>query len=600
MRQGDPMRQDRTSDPVRPTLRLWPALVLVAVLWLLGRVPVLVGEASPTVFMIGFFGPAACALLILVWWLAGSRATRREKLIGALGLAAILVITTLLAHPSVRGFSIIGNAVPWGFTAFVAGLVAARWVAPHRRLAIGLGAAALAFGFWTLVRMEGVWGDFRAQRAWRWQPTAEERYLAEREQSTGTRAVARPIGEVEWPGFRGPRRDGVVPGAALAEDWTALPPRELWRIRVGPGWSSFAVAGRRLFTQEQRGELEVVVAYDAETGAELWAHESPSRFFETLGGAGPRATPTLSDGRLFALGAEGLLHRLDPTTGEVVWQADLRTDAEREPPMWGFASSPLVLDEVVLVHAGGEGDRGLLAYGVDDGRLRWGAPAGDHSYSSPQLAEIAGERYVPVVSGEGMTLHDPEDGTVVWDYEWSTETYRALQPLVVGDSSLLISTGQGVGTRRLDLRREAGGFSTTERWTSRGLKPDFNDYAAHEGHLYGFDPNILACIDLETGEQRWKGGRYGHGQLLLLPDADQLLVLSEKGEIVLVRATPEKLEELARLPVLHAKTWNHPVLVNDRLYVRNGEEAVALAMPLAERRARRAGEGEEPAGSGGS
>lgn len=570
-------------DSVRPNpmpLRLWPALALAVLIWLFHFLPALVDELSPTVFMVAFFAPAAAALLILVWWLAASRASGREKIAGALGMVALLVASTALSHPSMRGFGTLGSAVPWGFTAFVAGLVVARWVSPARRTAIALLAAALAFGFWTLVRSDGVWGDFRAERAWRWQPTAEERFLAEGRRKPDGARLDRPLAEAEWPGFRGPGRDSVVAGATLAEDWAARPPRELWRIRVGPGWSSFAVAGRRLFTQEQRGELEVVAAYDADTGAELWAQEYRSRFFEALGGVGPRATPTLARGMLFTLGAEGLLHRLEPTTGTVVWQADLRRDAGREPPPWGFSSSPLVVDDVVIVYAGGADGRGVLAYGVADGVLRWSAPAGSHSYSSPQLSQVAGRASVPQVTEAGLTLIDPADGSVLWQYEWPFDQYRALQPLLVDDLTLVMSTGLGVGTRRLDLRREGGGLAAEERWTSRGLKPDFNDLVAHEGFLYGFDPNILACIDLETGKRRWKGGRYGHGQLLLLPAADQLLVLAESGAVALVRAGPEGFEELSRIEVLHAKTWNHPALVGDRLYVRNGEEAVALEMPL--------------------
>ncbi len=239
-----------------------------------------------------------------------------------------------------------------------------------------------------------------------------------------------------------------------------------------------------------------------------------------------------------------------------------------------------MVDGLVVVHAGGEGDRGVLAYGAEDGRLRWGAPAGSHTYSSPQLSRVAGERSIAMVSDAGLALYDPADGAVVWQYEWQIDNYRVMQPLVLDEWTLLIGTGQGVGTRRLDLSREGSGLVAEERWTSRGMKPDFNDFVAHEGSLYGFDPGILSCVDLETGERRWKGGRYGAGQLLLLPDAAQLLVMGEKGELVLVRASAERHEELARMKVFEAKTWNHPVLVGDRLYLRNAQEAVALAMPL--------------------
>lgn len=572
------MSSDSHAPAVTP-LRLWPALILVALLWSLAFLPLLFAEPPLPVFMLAFLGPVACVLLIVLWWVAASRASRREKLAGVGGLVLLLVVTLLLLHPTMRGFPILSMVLPWGGTAFVLGLGAALWLKRFPRTVVALAAVAVAFGFWTLVRLDGVWGDFQSERAWRWQQTAEERYLEQHASAPGGAAVVETVGEVEWPGFRGSGRDGVVPGVTLAEDWEARPPRELWRIRVGPGWSSFAVAGRRLFTQEQRGELEAVVAYDTETGAELWAHEYRSRFFEAMGGAGPRATPTLSAGMIFALGAEGLLHRLDPATGEVVWRADLREDAERDPPPWGFSSSPLVEDGVVIVHAGGEADRGVLAYGVDDGRVRWGAPAGGHSYSSPQISRIAGQRAVALVSDAGLSLIDPADGSVAWSHEWPHNSYRVLQPLVVGGSTMLMSSDFS-GTRRLDLRREGDGLVAEERWTSRAMKSGFNDYIAHQGFLYGFDPNILACVDLETGERQWKGGRYGNGQLLLLPAADQLLVLAEHGYVALLRTNPERLEELDRFEVLDAKTWNHPALVGDRLYVRNAEEMVALAMPL--------------------
>jgi len=570
------------SDPTKSTatsLRLWPALALVALLWGLANLPALFQEPPLPVFMAAFLGPLACVLLIIIWWVAGSRASGREKLMGLGGLVLLFVATWLLLHPTMRGFPLFSMVLPWGGTAFVLGLAAARWVRTWPRAAVALTAVALAFGFWTLVRMDGVWGDMQSERTWRWRPTPEESYLAQRTSGDGGAEVLEAVAEAEWPGFRGASRDAVVPGIVLAEDWSTRPPQVLWRTPLGPSWSSFAVAGQRLFTQEQRGEFEAVVAYDTETGSELWAQEYSSRFFEAMGGVGPRATPTLAHGMLFTLGAEGLLYRLNPETGEVVWKADLRKDAERDPPTWGFSSSPLVVDGVVVVHAGGEGDKGVLAYGIDDGGVHWSAPAGGHTYSSPQLVQVAGQRSVALVCDAGVSLIAPADGSVVWRHEWPHNSYRVLQPQVVGDSTLLMSSDFN-GTRRLDLRPEGDGLAAEERWTTRAMKSGFNDYVAHKGSLYGFDPNILTAVDLETGKRQWKGGRYGNGQLLLLPDADQLLVLTEKGEIALLRANPERLEEIARFKAVDGKTWNHPALVGDRLYVRNAEEMVALAMPL--------------------
>ena len=571
--------------------RVGPAVFLLMLLWVLRWIPRLFAEQTPTTRMIGFLGPLICVLLILIWWLFLSRVPVRERLLGAGGIVLIGGVTTALSDETMQqGYGTIGSAVPWGMTAFVVGFLIAHRLRDRRRLGIALLATLLGFGFWTLVRSEGVWGDFSTEHHWRWEKTPEERILDDlaRQDHHLDADPSADLGafvEAEWPGFRGPGRDGVVPGVILAEDWSVDPPRELWRIRVGPAWSSFAVASGRLFTQEQRGDEEVVVSYDAATGAEVWAYSYSSRFWEAQGGVGPRATPTLDAGRLFTLGAEGLLHRLEPGTGELVWQADLRRDAGREPPTWGFSSSPLVVDDLVIVHAGGEGDRGVLAYDAESGEPRWGVPAGGHSYSSAQLSTIAGRRTVMMLTDAGLTLIDPSDGSVLWRYEDEFQ-YRVLQPLLVPEASLslsessLLMSSRFEGTRRLDLRREAGALLAEERWTSRAMKADFSDYVAHRGYLYGFDVNILACVDLETGERRWKGGRYGHGQMLLLPDADQLLVVAENGDLVLVRADPEKLDEITRVEVLRGKTWNHPVLVDGRLYLRNSEEAVGLELPV--------------------
>lgn len=569
--------QQATASP-----RLWPLFVLLPLIWVLKGLPALFKEPSMAVMMTSFFGPAICGVLILVWWLFLSRLPWRERIMGTVGIVLVALVTTLLSHVSMQGFGTMGYAVPWGMTISTLAFLIANKLGV-RRTEIAVLAAFLGFGYWSLIRSEGVWGDFRSDQSFRWEPTPEEQILVDLENQANAKATLVASEEAitaEWPGFRGPKRNSVVPGVRLAEDWNGQAPQELWRIRVGPGWSSFAVAGQQLFTQEQRGDNEVVVSYDTETGAEHWVYAYPSRFWEALAGAGPRATPTVHNGSLYALGAEGLLHRLDPATGEAAWQADLRKDTQREPPMWGFSSSPLVVNGTVIVHAGGEGDRGVVAYDTETGAYRWGVPSGGHSYSSPQLSNFMGAASVPVVADDGLTLIDPHQGTVRWKYEWPSDNYRALQPLMLSESSFLITTGMGIGTRRLDLSGSGDALTAEEKWTSRGMKSDFNDYVAHEGYLYGFDMNIFACINLETGERQWKRGRYGNGQVLLLPDADQLLLAAESGELILLRTNPEKLEELARVEVLEGKTWNHHVLVGDRVYLRNGAEAVGLKMPL--------------------
>jgi outer membrane protein assembly factor BamB len=261
-----------------------------------------------------------------------------------------------------------------------------------------------------------------------------------------------------------------------------------------------------------------------------------------------------------------------------VWQRDLREDAKRDPPMWGFASSPLVVGNVVVVQAGGDGDRGVLAYDRETGELQWSAPSGNHSYSSPQLSSLGGSDQVLMLTNDGITLIDPNDGSITFEHAWEYEGYRAVQPQVFDGNAILLGTGVGAGTRRIDLDTSGDDWTAEERWTSLHMKPDFNDYVIHQGFLYGFDANVFACVDLATGKRKWKKGRYGSGQVLLLPDANQLLVISETGELVLLAANPESLEELARFPAIDGKTWNHPVLVGNRLFIRNGVEAACFEL----------------------
>ena len=386
---------------------------------------------------------------------------------------------------------------------------------------------------------------------------------------------------VEWPGFRGPHRDSVVRGVQIKTDWSASPPVQIWRRQIGPGWSSFAVHGDLLYTQEQRGDDEIVSSYRVSTGEPVWRHRDAVRFYESNGGAGPRATPTLSHGRVYTLGATAVLNALDAGTGKVVWSRNAATDTSRTIPEWGITSSPLVVDDVVIVAVYGT----LAAYDLATGKPRWFGPRHGGSYSSPQLVTIDGVEQVLVLSAPGAVSVSPSDGKLLWEHTW--EGGAIVQPAIIADGGVLIngmSMMGGLCTRRLAVARGAAGWTVEERWTSNGLKPYYNDFVVHQGHAYGFDGNILACIDLEDGKRKWKGGRFGNGQLVLLADQDVLLVTSEDGELALVSATPDRFTEIARFPALNSKTWNHPVLVGDVLLVRNGEEMAAFRLSLARER----------------
>lgn len=568
---GEPTRQ-------KP-LRLWPGVVIVTLQWLVRfGVPLVAPEAMG----LGALGGLAGGLAIVVWWAFFSRAPRAERWGGVLLMAVTLVATRSLLHESMAtagmGFLYFMYAVPVLSLAFVVWAVAGRHLADRpRRLAMAA-AIALACGVWTLVRMHGFTASGDSDFAWRWAQTPEERLLA---QAGEVPAAALPSASTptatgtDWPGFRGVDRDSSIRGARIATDWTATPPVELWRRPIGPGWSSFAVHGDLFYTQEQRGEDEVVTCYDATTGEPVWRHEDAARFWEANAGAGPRATPTLSRGRVYTLGATGLVNALDAANGAVVWSRDAAADTGAKLPGWGFSGSPLVIDDLVVVAVSGA----VIAYDLATGDRRWTGPAGGEGYSSPHLATIGGVTQIVQVSGDGAIGIAPADGALLWEHLWPG--YPIVQPALTADGDILISVNASSGTRRLAVARRSGGWAVEERWTSNGLKPYFNDFVVHEGHAFGFDGSILACIDLEDGRRQWKGGRFGNGQLVLLPDQDLLLVLSEKGELALVGATPDRFAELARFPAIAGKTWNHPVLVGDLLLVRNAEEMAAFRLPLA-------------------
>jgi outer membrane protein assembly factor BamB len=604
------MTISQTGEPTpRKLLRVWPAVALVVLQWLF-RFGVKAVVPGITGFGYAVLGSLGCMLALIVWWAFFSRARWTERLSALVVMVVALGGTWLLKHDSMWLPWLFAYAVPGLCLAFVAWAVATRRLPDRVRRATMVATILIACGGWLVLRQDGINGDHNAKFGWRWAASPEERLLAEAGNEPAglpsapaapasvTPAVVAPaaspsasaapgspknpatqaappstVKEADWPGFRGPKRDGIVRGVRIKTDWSGSPPVQMWHRPIGPGWSSFAVNGDLFYTQEQRGDNEVVACYKASTGQPVWSHKDGARFFESNAGAGPRATPTLSNGRVYTFGATGILNALDAGKGTVVWSRNVSSDTGTKVPFWGFASSPLVIGDVVIVAAAGQ----LAGYDVGTGNRRWLGPAGGGGYSSPQLVTIDGVAQVLLMSGAGVTSVAPADGKQLWQHAWSGNSI--VQPALTPDGDVLI-TSQDNGARRLAVAHNSGGWTATERWTSNTLKPYFNDFVIHKGHAYGFDGRILACIDLKDGQRKWKGGRYGNGQLVLLPDQDLLLVLSEEGELALVGATPDQFTEVAKFPAIEGKTWNHPVLVGDVLLVRNSEQMAAFRLTL--------------------
>jgi outer membrane protein assembly factor BamB len=328
----------------------------------------------------------------------------------------------------------------------------------------------------------------------------------------------------------------------------------------------------RLFTQEQRGGKEAVVCVDAGTGAEVWSHEEDGRFWDTLSSAGPRGTPTFSEGKVYAQGATGTLVCLEAGSGRKVWSRDVLADGGGKLPDWGVSSSPLVTNGVVIVFGAGQGGKGLVGYRADSGEVAWTLDWGVVSYSSAQLATIGGVEQVLFIGDAGLVAVEGATGKKVWEYGAAGQPPRSLQPCVVDGSRVLVPLGMEAPTDLIEVVRGGEGYSVKKVWTSKNLKPSFNDFVVHVGHVYGFDVAIFSCVELGTGARKWKKGRYGTGQVLLLADQGLLLVLSDQGKVVLVRARADAFEEVGEFQAIEGKTWNHPVVVGGKLYVRNAAE----------------------------
>jgi outer membrane protein assembly factor BamB len=598
---------------------LWPGVVAAVLLCLIRFVAPLI---FPEVGAIAIIGGVLGALAIVVWWLFFSRAVWPERL-GALAVMIVAPILVLrVVHESIAtgmmGMMLPLYSVPVMSVALVAWAVTTRHLSNGFRRSSLIASILLACGAFALLRTGGVLGA-GSEIHWRWTPTPEERLLAQANDEPAplppapvtTEATKEPVApsaasevplpapahdaekppetsathaattaianDAEWPGFRGPDRDSSVHGVRIDTDWSRTPPVQLWRRPIGPGWSSFAVRGDLIYTQEQRGDDEIVSAYKMSTGEPVWRHRERVRFWESNGGAGPRGTPTLDNGRVYSFGATGILNALEASSGKLLWSRNVAAETKTEVPGWGFASSPLVIGDVVIVAA----DATLVGYAAATGRPRWVGPVHHGSYSSPHPTTIDGIRQVMLLGGSGVTSLAPANGTVLWEHPW--QGVAIVQPALTPDGVVINTVGGtgGNGTRRLTVAHSPSGWSVEERWTSNGLKPYYNDFVVHNGYAFGFDGSILACIDMETGKRVWKGGRYGNGQLLLLPDQDLLLVLSEDGNLALVSATPGEFKEIARVPAIEGKTWNHPVLVGNVLLVRNGEEMAAFRLSLA-------------------
>jgi outer membrane protein assembly factor BamB len=290
-----------------------------------------------------------------------------------------------------------------------------------------------------------------------------------------------------------------------------------------------------------------------------------------MGGDGPRATPTWHDGRVYALGAAGEFRCLDAKTGKLIWNRNILSDNQAANLQWGMAASPLIVDDKVIVLPGGSSGKSVVAYNRLTGTPAWKALNDEASYTSPMLVTLAGRRQILVVTANRVLGVAPEDGSLLWEYPWgNNSSINVSQPVMVNGNRFFISAGYGKGAALVEVGGGGKGFTARAVWENNSMKNKFNSSVLHNGYIYGLDEGILTCLDVMSGERKWKGGRYGYGQVILA--SGYLIVTTETGEIALVRAAPDQYTEVAKFSALEGKTWNNPAISQGRLLVRNATQ----------------------------
>ncbi|MBL8798307.1 MAG: PQQ-like beta-propeller repeat protein [Planctomycetia bacterium] len=382
----------------------------------------------------------------------------------------------------------------------------------------------------------------------------------------------------DWPQYRGPRRDGISLESGLLEQWPAEGPPVLWKVAGGPGFSTMSVAGGRVYTAIQADDQhEAIVCLYESTGEEIWRHRYPGHFTEPFSGVGPRSTPTVTDGKVYAVGSRGQFFCLDAQTGAVVWQTDLLQTFKAEQPEYGYSFSPLVDGDLVFVQPGGNHGNSIAALDRRDGKLVWKAFDDRPGYSSPIVAEIGGKRQVVCLTAEHALGFALADGKLFWKFSWPCfRDCNVASPIAAGDY-VFISSGYNRGCGLLEITAGPDGNQQAKSvYEHNRMRNHFSTCVLHQEHLYGFDDNFLVCMALRTGKVLWKQRGYDKGTLLLANN--QLIILGERGKLALADASPEAFKLRSQFQITDTRCWSMPVLANGKLFVR--DEATIWCLDL--------------------
>jgi outer membrane protein assembly factor BamB len=380
----------------------------------------------------------------------------------------------------------------------------------------------------------------------------------------------------EWPQWRGPNRDGISKETGLLKSWPASGPKVLWRTSSGEGYSGISIANGRGYTMLGLGSDEVLVCFDPANGKELWRFRMDSQFYNDQGN-GPRSTPTVDGNLVFVQGAKSMLYAVRADNGQKVWGIDLKKEYDAKIPTWGVGTSPLVEGDMLLVDVGGKSGYSICAFNKTTGKLIWNSQSDLPGYSAAIAITANGHRQAVFFTGSAAVSVSPKDGKMFWRFPWETSyDVNAATPIFIPSDKVFISSGYGVGAAVLRIQGTSGSLNIEPVWKSRVMKNHFSSSILHQGYIYGFDDAILACIDANTGEQKWQQRGFNKGSLIFADG--HLIILGERGNLALVEATPAGYKEKSSAEVLRGKCWTMPALAGGKLYIRNQSEMLCLDM----------------------
>jgi outer membrane protein assembly factor BamB len=379
--------------------------------------------------------------------------------------------------------------------------------------------------------------------------------------------------EKEWGQFRGPDRNGHIPTQTVSIDWSK-PPKTRWSTSSGLGHSSIITSGNLVITMEQDQDQEILIARSFDDGAEVWRLAEKTKWHDMLSGTGPRSTPTLHNGKIYALFSNGRLSCVDASTGKIEWNMQVIPN-DYEFPDWGLAISPLIWNDIIILSLGGE-NSAVKAYSINSGEQIWQSQvAGKAVYLSPEVLRLLDEDHLIVSLVGKIVSLDPKNGKILWEKPWKIFMNNAqiVQPIAVSNDSILLAAGYGKGAECFTIARdeESEKYRVQSSWKSKDLKAKFSNPILKDGYLYGLSENLLVCLEAKTGKLMWRGKKYSYGRILLVDQ--KLLILGHSGVLSVIDANPEEFREISSRQLLSdARCWNGPAFVNGYLLARNGEQ----------------------------